>query len=185
MIQHLSWSITNLFIGNKTISEEDGDIYAFGFECMLATAVQICILFAVGLIFRCLIQITIFTIAFTQIKKYIGGWHANTHFTCIFGYTVMALISIYLCSIFPSWISYILLAVSLFFILAFAPVQHKNNPKTEEETTHARKVSLLTATIITVCICVILLSPLANYAIYGAGGLFVASLSLIIPNKEI
>lgn len=184
MIQQLSWSITNLFISSKTIPEEDGDIYAFGFECILATAIQIIILLTAGLLFKCLIQLAIFTITFTQIKKYIGGWHANTHFTCIGGFTIVSLGMVYLCNLLPILGNAVFVLTALFLIIRFAPIQHVNNPKTEEEIIQGRKIVLLTTFIEVVIICITLISPFTQYAIFAAGGLFLASLSLIIPNKE-
>lgn len=183
MIQQLSWSITNLFVNRREIPEEDGEIYAFGFECILASAIQIFILVIAGLLFNCLIELAVYSLCFTQIKKHIGGWHANTHLACISGYTVVALAAVCLCSLLPNWVNYILLFIAISLIFAFAPIQHENNPKTDEEVNRARKISLLVSTVIAMCVCIISLSPYADYAIYGACGLLLASLSLIVPNK--
>lgn len=184
MIQQLSWSITNIFIDNKTIPNEDGEIYAFGFECMLATAIQIMVLLIAGLLFKCLTQLAIFTLAFTQIKKHIGGWHADTHFTCISGFTLASIVMVFSCSFIPIWGSIIFMLIALFLIYKFAPIQHTNNPKTKDEILQGRKIAIITTIIEIIIICVLLISPFAQYALYGAGGLFLASLSLIIPNKK-
>lgn len=184
MINQLAWSVTNLFIRREEIPDEDGEIYAFGFECILATAIQIVVLAFAGLIFGCLIELTLYSLCFTRIKGYIGGWHANTHFTCIFGYTVVALMSVCICRILPNWVSLIFLLIALKLIFKLAPIQHFNNPKTKEEIIKGRKTAITAASIISIIVCAIFISPFRIYSIYGACGFFIASLSLAFPNKD-
>ena len=184
MIQQLAWSVTNLFIRKEEIPAEDGEIYAFGFECMLSTAIQMVLLFIVGILFGRLVEIALYTACFTAIKRHIGGWHADSHFTCISGYTVIALGAVSLCRVLPEWASIFFVIIALALVLALAPIPHMNNPKTKTETAHARKVAVGAAIILATVICIVLLSPIASYAVFGACGLFVAAVSLLFDPKE-
>lgn len=183
MIQQMAGVAARAFSRRDIIPRDDEEIYAFGFECMISAGLQAVILLVLGLVLGALPETVLFTGGFTGIKKHIGGWHADTHLACLSFSTLMTLCAVLLGRRVPGWGALICLGAALILVFLLAPIQHINNPKTNEELVllkkKARTISLVLAFGTTVCFCIF-----GQIAAHAALGLLAAALTLLIPNKK-
>ncbi|WP_313129297.1 accessory gene regulator ArgB-like protein [Anaerocolumna sp.] len=111
----------------QIIEEENKEIYMYGLECYILKIIHTCIFLAIGLLTDTFPNTIIFLMAYSLLRTYAGGYHANSLrkcflFSIIISFTVV-LTSYYLTRIEVSNIySISLLIISLFVVGKFAPV---------------------------------------------------------------
>lgn len=96
-----------------------------------------------GIILNCIVEATIFYIAFQLIRKYAGGYHATTEIRC----EILSAISIFICvlviKISNTYIFYDILLIctsaSVVAILIFSPLDTPEKPLDSKEKKYFRK----------------------------------------------
>jgi accessory gene regulator B len=82
MIPRISSGIVRMLLRNKIIKADENEIYQYGLEMVLSTAIMLLIVLGCGLIFGELISSILFFIIFALIRSSSGDYHAETHFKC-------------------------------------------------------------------------------------------------------
>ena len=82
MITSLAQYITGILLKNNIIENEHLDIYIYGFEVLISGALSLFIGLILGLIFSQLVECIVFLIVFVTLRKYCGGYHADTYLKC-------------------------------------------------------------------------------------------------------
>lgn len=82
MITSLAQSIACFLVRNGIIQSENLDIYIYGFEVMISNAISIFIGIVLGLAFSQLIEIASFLFIFVLLRRFCGGYHAQTYLRC-------------------------------------------------------------------------------------------------------
>lgn len=185
MIARMASTISRHLVTRQVVPEDYEEVYAFGFECVLSTAIQVVILLIIGIASGLILETAFFFGGFVMIKKYIGGWHAESHFACITAFSCCSLSLLPVVFLLPAHAGFALAAAALALIWRLAPISHYNNPKSHEENLAARKVALRMAAAEALVIAILLLAaPTAGYGLCAAYGLFLASFSLLVPNRK-
>lgn len=83
MILTMSKKITNYFLENKVIDENDKDIYTYGSEILISETLCLSLIMGIGIILDCFIETIFYLIVFIQLRTCAGGYHASTHRVCI------------------------------------------------------------------------------------------------------
>lgn len=82
MITSIARYVTDFLLRENVICAEYADLYTYGFEVIQAGAVNIMIVLFMGLLFDQLINGLIFWLAFCMLRKFCGGYHADTYLKC-------------------------------------------------------------------------------------------------------
>lgn len=180
-MHHLACTLAELCVQNAVIPQEDGEIYAYGFECMLATLLQLIVFTVFGLLLHRLIPLALFALSFTAVKRYIGGYHAQSHLACVITTTVMGVVAVLVCACLPVWGTVPLLLAAACIILAVDCAPNPNNPLSKSALKRNRKCALIATAVELIAFSALFMSPFAPYAIYGACGLLMAACTLFIP----
>lgn len=155
MITGLANIIADFFIRKEWAEKEEREIYQYGSEVIIATALNILIVIVSGLIFHELKYASIFYIAFLLLRRYCGGYHAETHLKCntIFAANITTVLII-IKNVDLIQIDFIILAVlvSSLIIFVLSPITHKNKPLTEEESRKYRKISLIITVVVSLSV---------------------------------
>ena len=142
MISKISQILTSFFIRKKSISEEEREIYIYCFEIFVATALNIVLLFVVGLIMGRYIETIVFTIVFMLLRGVGGGAHAKSHRACILGLMIIFMILLLTMNFHPMLLSYVSIAMlGIFEIVSFGvtPVDSKNKRIDTEQRKRLKK----------------------------------------------
>ncbi len=145
IIHELSCKITKALCNAQNIVDKNKyEEIAYGIEIIISYSLSIlCALFG-AIYFNLFKESGVFLITFTLLRRYTGGFHAETHFGCfvifmidiIAGAIIMYYIKqMYICSI-------IMIAISDIIILIYSPVIHKNHPLSKRQKRHNRIKSL-------------------------------------------
>lgn len=130
--------------GERTrISQEEQELYRFGYKLLLLQAVNIAVVIAIGLAFSCLKEMMLFLIAYVPLRSYAGGYHAGGPIRCgIISAGMELAVAVVLQIPVTANLRYIaLLAAALCEIIIYmtVPVAAKNKPLTDSQVISFRK----------------------------------------------
>jgi accessory gene regulator B len=132
MLNGLSIHVVNSLCESGLINQEDKEIYLFGIETALLKIIHYSTMLIIGIFFGMIPQTITFIIAYTVLRQYAGGYHANTRMRCyIISWFMMisSLLFIKLCPIQAMlWISLLSIISSCILIFLMVPVENKNKP---------------------------------------------------------
>ncbi|SEQ17968.1 accessory gene regulator B family protein [Butyrivibrio sp. TB] len=128
-MEALATKLTYLFISwtNKEYSNEDIEIYDYGFQCFLNSITTDLILLFWGLITHSLLETICWLITFCIYRHHAGGAHASTSIRCIILSSLLG-ISNYAILRFADYIIPLIMPIyiiSLIICILFAPIQSK------------------------------------------------------------
>lgn len=145
MISKITERISKKMLLKFKLNNMDADIYSYGLFMFLSFVIFGVITLAFGIIFGCIIESLIFYTLFQLLRKYCGGYHAETCGKCEIMTSLIFLICI--ASIeaveYLNFENILFLISALFFIIIYclSPIDTMENPLSVEEKTKFRKIS--------------------------------------------
>lgn len=91
MISRLAKNIAHFFTLHNITEESKEVIYAYGMELLLSDVLNTFIVLLIALISHTLPAVIIFTAVFMGLRQFAGGYHANSHLSCMLTLTVIML----------------------------------------------------------------------------------------------
>ena len=164
---------------------EKKNIYAYGFELLISTALNALGILITALFMDALLGAVLFTLAFIPLRINAGGYHTKHHWSCFLMVNIVFLLFAVLVKYMSA--SYVLpyvvfsCMVSSMLIWALSPVEAENKPLSGNQRERLRKRSIIIASInmtLTLIFVFIPQLPLTYMGYYSSGAL-AASGSLI------
>lgn len=145
MINNLSKRLTEKMLSNGSITEDERELYIYGFFVLLSHLMYLAFSCIFGLLFNCFFESIIFYISFQFIRKYAGGYHASTETRCEIFSTLSMIASIGVIKLsktydFQTVLLFITLTAAV-FIFILCPLDTPEKPLTEKEFKYFRKIS--------------------------------------------
>lgn len=189
MYHFISKKIVSRFIAFDVIKQSDKDIYEYGFELLLATTVSILSITTISIIVHRFVMSLLFMVGFIVARLCCGGYHANHHLSCyiitIANYSFFLVATLFLQDQHIGYLLIIFTVLSSIIIFLFAPIEHKNNPLSENEKKRHKKRSRIAVSVFTM---ISFISIIMNiYFILSFSfitGVFSVSISVIIAKLE-
>ncbi len=156
MINNLSKRLTDKLLSNGTITEDERELYIYGFFMLLSHIMYLILVCIVGLILGCVFESIIFYIAFQFIRRYAGGYHASTEVKCQIFSTLSltgCIVVIKLSKMYDfqtAALAFSIVAAVCIFLLS--PLDTAEKTLSEKEFKYFRKISWLILFIITAAI---------------------------------
>lgn len=154
----------------KNISDDiDDEIISYGLEIIITKAVFIAIIIFLGIITKCLPDVIAFIIAFTVIRQYGGGYHADTRIRCFILSVLTLFLDIVMIKLaelgFISMLFLIIITLlSVVYIWIVAPIDTKNKRLDADEIVHYGKRVKVVILILCLIVCILLFFKINNYA---------------------
>lgn len=82
MFKGISAHIADLLVKNKTITNNEHEVYCFGIQQGLNILLNLITILFFGIVFGEIWQSIVFTIAYIPLRSYAGGFHAKTPTRC-------------------------------------------------------------------------------------------------------
>lgn len=141
--------IVESMVKSGLIDKNDKEIYLFGIETALLKVVHYSTMLIIGICFGMILQTITFIIAYTILREYAGGYHANTKIRCyLISWIIMisSLLFIELCPMkMMFWIPLFTLIPSCIAIFIMVPVENKNKPLDTAERNRYRVMARIVA----------------------------------------
>lgn len=125
MISKLAKSIAHFFVVQNITEESKEVIYAYGMELLISDVLNTIIVLLIALFSHTLPAVVVFIAVFMGLRQFVGGFHANSHLSCMFTLVMVMMVFSYgICNvsghITPIFsISFIMIALPI--ILCIAP----------------------------------------------------------------
>ena len=139
MISKLAKNIAHFFVVKNITEESKEVIYAYGMELLISDVLNTLIVLMIALISHTLPAVIIFIAVFMVLRRFVGGYHANSHLSCMLTLVMVMLVFSYgICNISGQTaqvfsISFITMALPIIFCIT--PVPHPNKPMYQTEKT--------------------------------------------------
>ncbi|WP_406545052.1 accessory gene regulator B family protein [Pseudobutyrivibrio sp.] len=134
-MEKLAIKLTDYILSKDAISEENYDIYVYGFTCFLELSISFISTFIIGICLGMFFECILFSCIFMPLRSLAGGLHLNKFFHCYLLSCFMLTVTLLLVKFFsiPDYVS--LIGCILFPIILFiiGPINHPNRPVTDEE----------------------------------------------------
>lgn len=158
MINNLSALLTDKLLAKGSITEDERELYIYGFFMLLSHIMYFVLACIFGILFKCFIESIIFYVAFQFIRRYAGGYHAATETRCEILSTLSIIASIGIIKLskiydFKTTLLIITL-ISMVIIFIFCPLDTPEKPLTEKEFKYFRKISWIILLVISIAIIV-------------------------------
>lgn len=152
MIEALCRKLTALWCRQGTISDSDAEVYRYGLELLVSTAVNFAGIVLISFLMRKPLYWIPYLLSFIPCRVFGGGYHSRTHLGCILFTSVLYLSAVLCTDMIPlSWIPTACIAVSsLALVLLFlhAPAAAENKPLTASERKFYGRITLAAGTVI-------------------------------------
>ena len=149
----LSLLVCKHLLKKGVITEELKDVYIYGFDLLFSFLISTTIILTIGLITHQILPTIFFLLTFILVRRYTGGYHANTYLKCqictVSFYLITVVLSIYLNI--PHYSYIILGAIGIFVILLLGPIENPHKPLTNQE----KKKHKITGLILFSMICIV------------------------------
>lgn len=193
MLTHISKKLTSFFIKIDAIEKEKKETYEYCFEILIASILNIFGILIIAISSATYLEALLFCVGFLMLRSVAGGYHAKTHIGC---FLILSL-SYISCMLMSKFINYeILLYLSIVFsivsitiIFLLAPIEHENNPFTDEKKRILGLRSIIYVLLLSGCaIALQVFAPKLKIGFSLSYGIFIVSGSVIFAffkNKNI
>lgn len=133
MLSIIIQKTVNYWVETEIIDYYDRDIYEYGFELILSSAINIIAVIITGIFVKRLIESIVLLVVVIPLQSCGGGYHAKTHLRCFLimyiGWWSVIQIIPYITPEYSVFIA--IVSVATIFILA--PVRHENVPMSNKQ----------------------------------------------------
>ncbi len=145
MEHRLAQKLSNYFIDESIISQEDYEIYVYGSELLISFTISTVFIALLGLVFNRLVETLLFLTIFIVLRRYTGGYHAPSHFKC-----KLTTVAIYLLVLgLSEWTTMNLINYIIIFlfgcavILSIGPIENPNKQLSFQQKRRNRLLGLI------------------------------------------
>ena len=142
------------------------------------------IVLLIALISHTLPAVVIFIAVFMGLRQFVGGYHANSHLSCMFTLVMVMLAFSYgICNIsgqIAQIFSIGFIATALPVIFCIAPVPHPNKPMSEEKGVKLRKRGIILAVALSVAVIVLLVFQYQKISLYVSSGILLSAIMALL-----
>lgn len=149
MIAQLAQRIYSYMSRHIKVDEELADVYKYGIEISISSALNIILVMTVSFILKSPLSGISHLICLILLRSFCGGYHANSYLKCNSLMVIFFVIS-YIGGrllVYFNWTDFQLTAAVLMLaflpIYAFAPVKNKHKPLTERKAKRCRILSII------------------------------------------
>lgn len=184
MISKLAKNIAHFFVVQNITEESKEVIYAYGMELLISDVLNAMIVVLIALLSHTLPAVIVFIAVFMGLRQFVGGYHANSHLSCMFTLVVVMLVFSYgickadgqLTQIFS--ISFITIALPIIFCIA--PVPHPNKPMSKEKGVKLRKRSYILTAALSAAVAALLIFQYQKLSLYVSSGILLSAIMALL-----
>ena len=179
MISKLAKSIAHFFVVQNITEESKEVIYAYGMELLISDVLNTIIVLLIALFSHTLPAVVVFIAVFMGLRQFVGGFHANSHLSCMFTLVMVMMVFSYgICNV-SGHITPIF-SISFIIILCIVPVPHPNKPMSEEKSVKLRKRSCILAVTLSVVTIALLVFQYQKLSLYVSSGMLLSAIMALL-----
>ncbi len=184
MISKLAKGIAHFFVINNIAEKSKEVIYAYGMELLISDILNTLIVLLIALISHTLPAVIVFITVFMGLRRFVGGYHANSHLSCM---TTLVAVMLTFCFGICNATERIAMIVSIGFVVIsipvifrFAPVAHPNKPMSEEKGKKLKKYSRILVITLSLFSLLLMMFRQNKISLYVSSGIFLSALVAVM-----
>ncbi len=130
MYMYIPEKLTDKLIKMQVVDDKEKDLYVYGFQQGLLLLFNMMTVMIIGFIFNMIWQSIVFTVAYSLLRAYAGGYHTSTQLRCYLFSVIMITAVLWVIKQI-SWngpICLIITAIASVIVFILAPVEDQNKP---------------------------------------------------------
>lgn len=134
MISRISELILQYLLRSNAIndSNDEKEYYRYGIEITVSSLLNVILIIGIGIIFKNAAESVVFLLFFMLLRRFTGGFHANTYFKCNFSFCI-SFISVLVMYHFTEekitvWLSILISILCVAIIFMKCPIENINKP---------------------------------------------------------
>lgn len=145
MLQRLAGRLVNYLKRNEIIAREDEEVYVYGVQLVLSSAISFMVILVAGLLMGNLLLGVLFLFCVVPLRMFCGGYHANSYLKCD-----LVFLGCFLANCVAYWLaeslhiplfSFAMGLVAVAVVWIFAPIENPNKPFSVQEGRRYRRIS--------------------------------------------
>lgn len=130
MENKLATLISKRFLKMSIITEKYFEVYVYGLELVLSFIFTSVIILTIGVVCNQFVSALIFISVFVLLRRFTGGYHADTHLKCKLWMAGLYIVNMILTIYLPlNYVFFIVLCIiGLIFVCIFSPIENKYKP---------------------------------------------------------
>lgn len=169
------------------ISENDSEAYIYGVQILLEKIISYCIIFSIALILNRLLEILLFVISFSLIRKYSGGIHCKRFETCLIASVTVSISGVVLYPLFEQ--NFLLyqggVIMSIIIVVIIGAINNPNIDWSICEYRKAKRLSRLTVILeVSVLLLLMMLHLPLNIRFCISYGIVICALSMLLEIRK-
>lgn len=187
MVSKLAKNIAHFFVVQKIVEKPKEAIYAYGMELLLSDVLNALIVLLIAIMSHTLPAVIVFATVFMGLRKFVGGYHANNHLSCMFTLVVVMLIFSYgICKVSEKYawmvsIGFVVSSIPVIFNLA--PVPHPNKPMSDEKKVKLKRHSRIFTLLLSILVFLLIIFRLNTISLYVSSGIFLSALAAVMGKR--
>lgn len=170
MISFLCNRLAEFLCGKGIVSEDEKEIYVYGYEMIITTILGAVLVFAVALLTGRFAEALCFFIVFVITRQFCGGYHSQTRIMCSVTFMLCYASVLFFNTVLEpiyTWFMHLLILIPYFaVILGYSPIVNENKPLTDDEVTINHKKSIIVSVVWSVLSTILLMiMPILSSAI--------------------
>lgn len=183
MISKLAKTIAHFFVKQNIAESKNEAIYAYGMELLISDVLNGLLALIIALVSGTVFPTLLFFAVFMILRRFSGGYHADTHYGCILTMVVVMLIYCFgICSI-PSEIVWIINIAFIVFsgisIFRLSPVAHPNKPMSDEKGRKLRMKSRIAYILFSVTVIILYITKMPMLSLYVSSGIMLSAVAVL------
>lgn len=147
MISFLCNRLADFLCVKGVVSEDEKEIYIYGYEMIITTILGAALVFAIALLTKRFAEAFCFFTVFVITRQFCGGYHSKTRIMCsvtfLTCYTSVLFFNSILESVYSWFIHLIIWVPYSAVILGYSPIVNENKPLTDNEIAVNHKKSII------------------------------------------
>lgn len=184
MTEHLAETLTKKLLMNGSILEDEQDLYSYTILVLIEKIIGFSAIYLIALFQGHLLETILFILCFSNLRKYTGGFHANSFAGCFIGTTGIYLAYIRL--IYPyllanRYINITAYIISAMVILILGAVNHPNMHWDKEEYREHKRYARITVLVeLAAGVLFLCLRAAEKYILFMSFGMILCAVLLIL-----
>lgn len=183
VIEKVASYLTKFLLINKKISEDQIEVYNYGFELFISSLINLVVILILSIFFKNFKLTIFFIIQYYPLKKNCGGYHCKTYRKCIITFSIIYTLILIINKIYILTINNILIIgwiTGFFLILLFAPIEDRKKPLNYSMKKRLKKKSILLYVLYSILNIIIRYYTKCNISVYSIFGVIALNLITVL-----
>lgn len=186
-MERVASGIVTKMMSAELIDDNEAASYKYGVQILLEKLISYAVIFGLALILNRFLEVLLFFISFSIIRKYSGGIHCRHFETCLIASTVVSFSGIALFSI-AEMVNLAYQGVAIMSITIVFIIGSVNNPNIDWNDSEFRKARRMSRLIVffegTVLLLLLLLRSPFSIRFYISYGIIVSAISMLLEIRK-